>query len=197
MNKIIVFLYILILFLTACSNYKSSQQVQLNNKQADLETIPNNKIIDKSQETILESYKIDSSCRNLVVEIVDEQYGMVLPQGKLLNIRVLRNGDAEYDYYENPNAIERKKIKLADFQQDYLLKFANFNKTDFSKLEYSDDESCLDAVFRKQITFCPSLSGPKKEILIKECRTSDSDSKEKIPSQILELTKYINKIKKS
>lgn len=196
MKNIVIYLQILLLlFSSACSSYKSNNESKQKTSEPDLEIIPSNKLIDTSQETILGDYQIDSSCKNLLLEVVNGRYGMVFPPGKILDIRVIKNGKAEYDF-EDSNNILRKEHELSNSQFYHLKKMLDSKEMISSKSVYVADRSCLDAVFERTITFCPSSTGQKKDILIKECRPINSDEGEKIPIQILNVIKYVDKLKK-
>lgn len=193
--KTIKFLLLFLIFsFSACFIYESDKELKSTMDKADTEEIPNEKIIDTSQKTIFNNYQI-GSCNSLLLEIISERYGMISPQGKILNIRILKNGIAEYDYLDDSNNVLRKKLMFSKSQLNELLEILNSKEMASSKSVYTADNICIDTIINKKIIFCSIDSSQKKEILVNECGSTNFDEREKLPSKIINLFEKIDNVK--
>ncbi len=199
MKKHILYLQILIVLSVTCCSFRSDESLKKDVDDPNRRTrkIPSDHIVDTSQETILRDFQIDSPCRNLVLQIVNENYGLIEPSGKLLGVRIINNGNAEYDYYANdPDSILRKEVKLSDRQLTTIKEILESKDLIDAKDEYNEDTVCIDAFTEKEIAFCSSDLSKTKTIRVNDCSVHDN-KKEKPPSKILYLLKFIKKITSS
>lgn len=196
MKITITLLSLIIFYVSACNLYKSDKELRKTMDEADIVEIPDKKVIDTTQKTIFNEYQI-GSCENLVLEVTSERYGMISPQGKVLDIRILRNRKIEYDYYDNLNDTVRKELTISESQFNNLLKVLDSEEMINSKSRYVADNICIDTVVNKKITFCPMSTGQKKEILVNECGSPNFDEREKLPFKIIDIIEEVYKIRKA
>lgn len=182
-------IFILLFFLIfACKFDKSrlEKAVSVSN-----EEIP----IDTTRKTMLQDYYIDS-CEDLMLEVTTSRFGMTSPKGKVIDIRILKNGEAEYDQYKvglTQSPIIRNQMTFSKSQLDSFRKILNSKEIINSKSKYIGDYYCCDVFIEKKISFC--LENKRKDILVSEYDIVIHENRnDKIPQDIVDLLRAIDTI---
>jgi hypothetical protein len=177
--------------LTCSSNLSPEPSGQIENNEG-LERLPNDKVVDTTQTTILGNFSQDGFCENVILELTSEKYGMVRQQGKTLDFRLTKSGDAEYDSIDNSGRIVRKTAVLTEAQFTHIRSLLNtVSKIPVQSSEYVEDIGCVDATFRKRIVFCTQNMGGLSEIKVMECRPIGVEKGDPVPPKVNELIEYI------
>ncbi len=190
-STILVFGVILLLF--SCDSHDTLEESKKVMDEADVEKIPSDTEIDTAQTTIFHDYQV-GSCENLLLEITRDQSGMILPKGKLLEIRITRSGKAEYDLYENSNFGLRHSFSLSGSQLHEFYRLMSSNSILNAKNTYTLENVCVDTRLIKEITFCPVSTGRMKRIIVKECGAGNIEEFEKLPTAISSLFQKVDNL---
>ena len=145
--------------------------------------IPNSNSIDTSKETTLKGYEVGSSMNRLLLEVVSSRFGMVLTQGRVLDLRVLDNGDAEADHIDAGGHVLRKQYTLNSDEMKTLQRMLTLPGVREAGPKYALEDACLDASYEREfILSIPDVPG-RKSIVILECRPAKSDQTLKLPPE--------------
>ena len=177
--------FLLLISLSGCS---------LNENKIDEEKVQEEKI-DTTNKTVFGSDHQIGTCQNLILEITTERYG-VYPTGRVLDIRVLKDGRVEYDSYKTgiyESPIIRKTIYLS---KKHLTKIKHLISTfslEHIKGKYAGHLLVGDVYLEKRISYCDNFE--KYDILLNEYDVQlAKDRKDKIPPNVIQLVKLIDTI---
>lgn len=181
--------------ISSCSRYNSVVDAGPDNSGAQLERIPSDTIIDTTRTTILAGYSVDDNCDRLLLEVVDERFGMASPQGKILNIRILKDGELEYDRIDGANDVTRSRSKLSAGQLKDVVKRIESVRLPIPESKFrSHDDACVDALFEKTVTMCALGARHRQSAKVQECQPFNSAPGGDIPSALAELISYVSSI---
>ncbi len=145
--------------------------------------IPNSNSIDTSKETTLKGYEVGSSTNRLLLEVVSSRFGMVLTQGRVLDLRVLDNGDAEADHIDAGGHVLRKQYTLNSDEMKTLQRMLTLPGVREAGPKYALEDACLDASYEREFILSIPDVPDRKSIVILECRPAKSDQTLKLPPE--------------
>ncbi len=159
---------------------------------SELEQIPNPNPPDRTLSTTLTGFDI-AACEGLLIEVVAERNGMVLPNGKLISLRLLKDGRAEYDSITESLMTIRKTVVLSQSSVEKIT--AKLSSVEFRALKQSfvTRNNCVDSTFEREINYCEG-SNIKKTIRIQECGLIDPNLGEELPEILNALLHDIDQI---
>lgn len=165
-----------------------------DSRTSDLQLVPNPAAVDRASYSILKDYDL-SSREGLLLEVVSERNGMTIPNGRLISIRLLKNGDFEFDSVNQENSTNRRYSKLANDEVNQIKSLLFSTAFDGLSSEYHSKEICLDSSFVREIIYI-DRSGKSRRIRVVECGITGKESGEDIPEILTELINRIDKIGK-